>query len=75
MNASDHDARLRSAHRDRLPSQRKGPDAVRHVHRERDFSIGYGNSSGYGRALPSLDAHFVEGSPAGMRVEGLFRFR
>jgi hypothetical protein len=22
--------------------------AVRHVHRERDFGIGYGNSSGYG---------------------------
>ncbi|MCL1635675.1 hypothetical protein M2650_13685 [Luteimonas sp. SX5] len=23
---------------------------VRHVHRERDFGIGYGNSSGYGSA-------------------------
>jgi hypothetical protein len=23
--------------------------ATRHVHRERDFGVGYGNSSGYGR--------------------------
>ena len=23
--------------------------SIRHVHRERDFGVGYGNSSGYGR--------------------------
>lgn len=28
--------------------------AIRHVHRERDFGIGYGNSSGYGR-----DRHYT----------------
>ena len=31
----------------RVPS-RPMPQAVRHQHRERDFGIGYGNSSGYG---------------------------
>jgi hypothetical protein len=25
------------------------PPQARHLHRERDFGIGYGNSSGYGR--------------------------
>lgn len=28
--------------------------AVRHVHRQRDFGVGYGNSSGYGR-----DRHYT----------------
>jgi hypothetical protein len=28
--------------------------AVRHLHRERDFGVGYGNSSGYGR-----DRHYT----------------
>jgi hypothetical protein len=28
---------------------------VRHVHRERDFGIGYGNSSGYG-----CEEHFAQ---------------
>jgi hypothetical protein len=47
-----------------LPAQ--APDAPHgHVHRERDFGIGYGNSSGYGSAL-----HFTDG-----HVDGLFRFR
>jgi|GEM_PF-714699 len=27
---------------------RPAPQVVRHQHRERDFGIGYGNSSGYG---------------------------
>lgn len=44
----------------------QAPDAPHgHVHRERDFGIGYGNSSGYGSAL-----HFTDG-----HVDGLFRFR
>lgn len=30
------------------PGQASVP--VRHIHRERDFGIGYGNSSGYGSA-------------------------
>ena len=28
--------------------------AMRHVHRQRDFGVGYGNSSGYGR-----DRHYT----------------
>ena len=31
----------------RVPS-RSMPQVLRHQHRERDFGIGYGNSSGYG---------------------------
>ena len=31
------------------------PAQVRHLHRERDFGIGYGNSSGYGR-----EEHFAQ---------------
>ncbi len=42
------------------------PDAPHgHVHRQRDFGIGYGNSSGYGSAL-----HFIDG-----HVDAPFRFR
>lgn len=42
------------------------PDAPHgHVHRDRDFGIGYGNSSGYGSPL-----HFTDG-----HVDALFRFR
>jgi hypothetical protein len=29
----------------------------RHLHRQRDFGIGYGNSSGYGSELHYLDGH------------------
>ncbi len=75
MNAPDHDARLRSAQCDLSPSQSEAPDAERHVHRDRDFGIGYGNSSGYGRTLPSLDGHFLDGHAGITRVEALFRFR
>ena len=33
-----------------LAASRAAPVAsLRHVHRDRDFGIGYGNSSGYGR--------------------------
>lgn len=38
---------------------------VRHVHRVREFGIGYGNSSGYGSAL-----HFTDG-----HEDALFKFR
>lgn len=42
------------------------PGAPRgHMHRQRDFGIGYGNSSGYGSAL-----HFIDG-----HVDAPFRFR
>ena len=37
---------------DHRPSAAHAPSArpeQRHLHRERDFGIGYGNSSGYGR--------------------------
>ena len=41
-------------------------DAVppRHLHRQRDFGIGYGNSSGYGSELHYVDGH----------VDPIFRF-
>jgi hypothetical protein len=29
----------------------------RHLHRQRDFGIGYGNSSGYGSELHYIDGH------------------
>ena len=32
----------------------QGATAARHLHRERDFGVGYGNSSGYGR-----DRHYT----------------
>jgi hypothetical protein len=38
----------------RKPSRPSQP-VVRHQHRERDFGIGYGNSSGYGR-----EEHFAQ---------------
>ena len=38
---------------------------VRHVHRVREFGIGYGNSSGYGSALHFTDRH----------EDALFKFR
>ena len=42
------------------------PDAPHaHLHRQRDFGIGYGNSSGYGSTL-----HFIDG-----HVDAPFRFR
>ena len=42
------------------------PDAPQgHVHRQRDFGIGYGNSSGYGSLV-----HFTDG-----HVDAPFRFR
>lgn len=31
--------------------------SVRHLHRERDLGIGYGNSSGYGSTLHFTDGH------------------
>ena len=42
----------------------RGP-MPRHVHHERTFGIGYGNSSGYGSVL-----HFTDG-----HADALFRFR
>lgn len=30
-----------------LPSSAVAPTPARHTHRERDFGVGYGNSSGY----------------------------
>ena len=38
---------------------------TRHLHRERDFGVGYGNSSGYASARRFTDGH----------VDPLFRFR
>lgn len=46
-------------------SQPLAPSEHRHSHRERDFGIGYGNSSGYGR-----DKRYVRDWG-----QGLFRFR
>ncbi|MGV8932503.1 MAG: hypothetical protein ACOH1R_10405 [Luteimonas sp.] len=39
------------------------PPTLRHVHRPRDFGVGYGNSSGYGH-----DWHFGDG-----HVDPMFR--
>lgn len=33
------------------------PAPPRHLHRPRDFGIGYGNSSGYGTELHYVDGH------------------
>lgn len=41
-----------------------GVELPRHLHRQRDFGIGYGNSSGYGS-----DLHYVDG-----HVDPIFRF-
>ncbi len=38
------------------PQRMPADEPPRHVHRERDFGIGYGNSSGYGS-----DRHYVDG--------------
>ena len=38
---------------------------ARHLHRERDFGVGYGNSSGYASARRFTDGH----------VDPLFQFR
>ncbi|WP_027079714.1 hypothetical protein [Luteimonas mephitis] len=32
-------------------------EPVTHLHRQRDFGIGYGNSSGYGTDLHYVDGH------------------
>jgi hypothetical protein len=39
-----------------LPPQDAG-EPQRHLHRARDFGIGYGNSSGYGSELHYVDGH------------------
>jgi len=44
------------------PDQASQPP--RHLHRDRDFGVGYGNSSGYGS-----DLHYVDG-----HVDPIFRF-
>lgn len=41
-----------------------GAEPPRHLHRPRDFGIGYGNSSGYGSELHYVDGH----------VDPMFRF-
>jgi len=47
------------------PSPPRADDApLRHRHRQRDFGIGYGNSSGYG-----VDVHYVDG-----HEDPIFRF-
>jgi len=43
-----------AARRDPMRAE-PAPPPVRHHHRERDFGIGYGNSSGYGR-----EEHFAQ---------------
>ena len=48
-----------------LPSSPQADDVpLRHRHRQRDFGIGYGNSSGYG-----VDVHYVDG-----HEDPIFRF-
>lgn len=47
MNAV-RNTRTPSAQPARAASSRAAAPQVRHVRRERDFGIGYGNSSGYG---------------------------
>ena len=51
-----HPPRRRDPKADRRapPAPPKAMPQVRHLHRERDFGIGYGNSSGYGR-----EEHYV----------------
>lgn len=49
----------------RAPSPAHDDPQARHVHRSRDFGVGYGSSSGYGSAL-----HFIDG-----HVDPPFRFR
>lgn len=45
--AADSDARPPAAR----------PTPPRHVHRQRDFGVGYGNSSGYDDGLHYVDGH------------------
>ncbi|MFC5578754.1 hypothetical protein ACFPOA_12130 [Lysobacter niabensis] len=46
---------FRPANRVPAAAQGAAPQAAaRHLHRERDFGVGYGNSSGYGR-----DRHYT----------------
>lgn len=52
------------AHRAERPETVPQAD-MRHVHRVREFGIGYGNSSGYGSALHFTDRH----------EDALFKFR
>jgi hypothetical protein len=47
---------------DLAPKPQAGP---RHRHRERDFGVGYGNSSGYASARRFTDGH----------VDPMFQFR
>ena len=47
------------------PAPQAQPAGNRHLHRERDFGVGYGNSSGYAAARRFTDGH----------VDPLFRFR
>ena len=47
------------------PTQFDAEEPARHVHRARDYGVGYGSSSGYGAAL-----HFIDG-----HVDPPFRFR
>lgn len=35
----------------------RAPPTARHLHRARDFGIGYGNSSGYGSERHYVDGH------------------
>jgi hypothetical protein len=42
-------------------SRADDPSPSRHLHRERDFGIGYGNSSGYGR-----DDHYAHPFPGSL---------
>lgn len=49
----------------RAPSPIDSELQSRHVHRVRDFGVGYGSSSGYGSLL-----HFIDG-----HVDPPFRFR
>lgn len=41
---------------DPRPSEAR-PTLPRHVHRQRDFGVGYGNSSGYDDGLHYVDGH------------------
>lgn len=42
-----------------LPGAAPQAAPVRHVHRQRDFGVGYGNSSGYGRERRYTSNAFV----------------
>lgn len=40
-----------------LPPPLQFPNPPRHLHRRRDYGIGYGNSSGYGSEQHYVDGH------------------